>query len=83
MNRVCSIFSQILQFFPRLEFEASVQKHQASRLFRVGDSRGGWEGYTTYNVDHGSAVPARRDFSTRRPDSADYRSEKTLAAVSE
>jgi hypothetical protein len=31
MNRVCSIFSQILQFFPRLEFEASVQKHQASR----------------------------------------------------
>ena len=31
MNRVCSIFSQILQFFPRLEFDASVQKHQASR----------------------------------------------------
>ena len=26
MNRVCSIFSQILQFVPRLEFEASVQK---------------------------------------------------------
>ena len=31
MNRVCSIFSRILQFFPRLEFDASVQKHQASR----------------------------------------------------
>jgi DDE family transposase/uncharacterized protein DUF4372 len=26
MNRVCSIFSQILQFVPRLEFEAGVQK---------------------------------------------------------
>lgn len=26
MNRVCSIFSQILQFVPRLEFEAAVRK---------------------------------------------------------
>jgi len=26
MNRVCSIFSQILQFVPRLEFEAAVEK---------------------------------------------------------
>jgi Transposase DDE domain/Domain of unknown function (DUF4372) len=26
MNRVCSIFSQLLQFVPRLEFEAAVQK---------------------------------------------------------
>ena len=26
MNRVCSIFSQILRFVPRLEFEAAVQK---------------------------------------------------------
>src|SRR6202047_3293317 len=26
MNRVCSIFSQFLQFVPRLEFEAAVQK---------------------------------------------------------
>ncbi len=26
MNRVCSIFSQILQFVPRLEFEAAVKK---------------------------------------------------------
>jgi len=26
MNRVCSIFSQILQFVPRLEFESAVQK---------------------------------------------------------
>ena len=31
MNRVCSIFSQMLQQFPRLEFEAAVREHQAER----------------------------------------------------
>lgn len=34
MNRVCSIFSQILQFVPRLEFEALVRKHHAERHAR-------------------------------------------------
>ena len=34
MKRVCSIFSQILQFFPRLEFEAEVRKHKAERHAR-------------------------------------------------
>ncbi len=34
MNRVCSIFSQLLQFFPRLEFEALVRKHRAERHAR-------------------------------------------------
>lgn len=34
MNRVCSIFSQLLQFFPRLEFEALVKKHGAERHAR-------------------------------------------------
>lgn len=34
MNRVCSIFSQILKLIPRLEFEAAVQKHQAERHAR-------------------------------------------------
>jgi hypothetical protein len=29
LNRVCSIFSQILKLIPRLEFEAAVQKHEA------------------------------------------------------
>jgi hypothetical protein len=29
MNRVCSIFSQILQLLPRLTFEARVQEHKA------------------------------------------------------
>ena len=34
MNRVCSIFSQLLQFFPRLEFESLVQMHKAERHAR-------------------------------------------------
>ena len=34
MNRVCSIFAQMLQLFPRLEFEACVREHQAERHAR-------------------------------------------------
>ena len=34
MNRVCSIFSQLLHFFPRLEFEGLVKKHKAERHAR-------------------------------------------------
>ena len=34
MNRVCSIFSQILQFIPRLAFEAKVREHSAERHAR-------------------------------------------------
>lgn len=34
MNRVCSIFCQLLQLMPRLEFEAAVRKHQAERHAR-------------------------------------------------
>ena len=34
MNRVCSIFSQLLQLFPRLEFEQWVRQHQAERHAR-------------------------------------------------
>jgi hypothetical protein len=34
MNRVCSIFSQILKLIPRLEFEAAVRKHHAERHAR-------------------------------------------------
>jgi len=37
MNRVCSIFSQLLQLFPRLEFAAAVQKHKAERHARGFD----------------------------------------------
>ena len=31
MERVCSIFSQILKFFPRTVFQAAVQQHQAEK----------------------------------------------------
>ena len=34
MNRVCSIFSQLLQLFSRVEFEAAVQQHKAERHAR-------------------------------------------------
>ena len=34
MNRVCSIFSQILQYIPRLEFQSIVQQHKAERHAR-------------------------------------------------
>jgi hypothetical protein len=34
VNRVCSIFSQLLQFFPRSEFELAVREHQAERHAR-------------------------------------------------
>lgn len=31
MNRVCSIFAQVLRLVPRMEFEQAVQKHQAEK----------------------------------------------------
>jgi hypothetical protein len=34
MNRVCSIFAQVLQFIPRTEFAAAVRQHQAERHAR-------------------------------------------------
>jgi hypothetical protein len=34
MNRVCSIFSQVLQLFPRAEFERAVKDHKAERHAR-------------------------------------------------
>ncbi|MGH9480511.1 MAG: IS4 family transposase [Terriglobales bacterium] len=34
MNRVCSIFSQLLQLFPRSEFEQAVRRHHAEREAR-------------------------------------------------
>ena len=40
MNRVCSIFSQLLQVFPRGEFERAVHKHQAERHARGFSSWG-------------------------------------------
>ena len=34
MNRVCSIFSQLLQLFPRAEFERAVKDHKTERHAR-------------------------------------------------
>jgi hypothetical protein len=34
LNRVCSIFSQLLQFFPRMEFQQAVREHNAERHAR-------------------------------------------------
>ncbi len=34
MNRVCSIFAQMLDLFPRGEFEAAVREHKAERHAR-------------------------------------------------
>lgn len=34
MQRFYSIFSQLLQLFPRLEFEQAVRQHQADRHLR-------------------------------------------------
>src|SRR5258705_13834636 len=34
MNRVCSIFSQLLQLFPRMEFEEAVRTTKAERHAR-------------------------------------------------
>ena len=34
MQRFCSIFSQLLQLFPRLEFEQAVRQHHAGRHLR-------------------------------------------------
>jgi hypothetical protein len=37
LNRVCSIFSQLLQFFPRLEFQQAIREHRAERHARGFD----------------------------------------------
>ena len=34
MNRVCSIFAQLLQLFPRVKFQEEVKKHEAERHSR-------------------------------------------------
>jgi len=34
LNRVCSIFAQLLQLFPRVKFQQAVQQHQAERHAR-------------------------------------------------
>jgi Domain of unknown function (DUF4372) len=40
LTRVCSIFAQILQLIPRLEFESAVRQHNAERHARGFSSWG-------------------------------------------
>src|SRR5437870_8810879 len=40
MNRVCSIFAQLLQLFPRVKFQDAVQKHKTERHSRGFSSWG-------------------------------------------
>ena len=40
MNRVCSIFSQLLQLFSRIEFQRAVNDHKAERHMRCFTSWG-------------------------------------------
>jgi hypothetical protein len=38
MNRLCRIFSQLLQLFPRADFQQAVRKSKAERHARVSTS---------------------------------------------
>jgi Domain of unknown function (DUF4372) len=40
LTRVCSIFSQMLQLIPRVEFESVVRKYQAERHARADSVAG-------------------------------------------
>ena len=40
MNRVCSIFAQLLELFPRVKFQDAVGKHKAERHSRGFSSWG-------------------------------------------
>jgi len=40
MNRVCSIFAQLLELFPRVKFQDAVEKHKAERHSRGFSSWG-------------------------------------------
>jgi hypothetical protein len=57
MNRVCSIFSQILQLTPRPEFEAAVRKH----------TRTGIQQLDAIHVDAVLPVGTRPDAGERSP----------------
>ena len=62
MNRVCSIFSQILQLIPRLAFEAKVQEHKAERHARGFSS---WTQLIAMLFGQLGHAPKYRPFSLR------------------
>jgi hypothetical protein len=57
MVRVCSMFSQILGWFPRLEFDAAVREHKAERHAR--DSHAGSSSWRCCSPVRPRAEPAR------------------------
>ena len=58
MNRVCSIFSQILGMIPRLEFQAAVNEHKAERHARGFSS---WTQFICFaSVGNGESVQPLR-----------------------
>jgi hypothetical protein len=57
MNRVCSIFNQILKFIPRPLFEAAARQHNAGRF---GHNLGHEEKWLPYLVDTKARYLVRR-----------------------
>ena len=56
MNRVCSIFSQMLQLISRLEFETAVRKHRAERHARGFSSWGQFVAMLFCQLGHAQVV---------------------------
>ena len=56
LNRVCSIFSQILALIPRLEFEAAVKKHKAERHARGFSSWAQMIGMLFCQLEHAQSL---------------------------
>ncbi len=56
MTRVCSIFSQILQLIPRVEFEATVRKYRAERHARGFSSWGQFVAMLFCHLGHAKSL---------------------------
>src|SRR5262249_54276402 len=56
MNRICSIFSQILQLFPRSEFQDAVQAHSAERHARGFSSWGQFIAMLVCQLGHAKSL---------------------------
>jgi hypothetical protein len=56
MNRVCSIFSQLLQMFPRTQFQAAVKQHKAERHARGFSSWGQFVAMVFCQLGHAKSL---------------------------
>jgi len=56
LTRVCSIFSQILQLIPRVEFEATVRKYRAERHARGFSSWGQFVAMLFCHLGHAKSL---------------------------